>query len=263
MKPVALGSRLALLITASFSALFNIVDPPAAHAAAKVSTCQDPGPRNCTCMHYSYPSGSYIEWRCGDSLPPIGWRGIPPAPSPPPNRGSFGGDGVRKSRSNPPYQPIPSQYAARFAAIKGIAGGKLNGTRVWEIEFPPTFGPDTCTSLFAGNLLGSSGKDLLGSYVEFRFAPPGTPACSADIAFVRRHRHHDPFIVLCPVFFSSENTQAANQALALVLIHELLHVAGQQEDPIPNQATGPSDPPSTYQLSEAVSAACTNPEPLF
>lgn len=230
---------------------------------AKVSVCQDPGPRNCTCLHFSYPMGSYIDWRCGDELPPIGWRSIPPAPSPPPNRGSLGGDGVRKSRSNPPFQAVPGQHVARLSTVRNIAAGKLNGTRVWEIEYPPTFGPDTCTALFSGNLLGMSGKELLSSYVDFRYAPASTPECAADLAFVRRTRHHDPFIVLCPLFFSGENTSAANQNLALVVVHELLHVAGQQEDPVPNQSTGPSDPPSTYQISEAVTAACAAPQPLF
>jgi len=125
---------------------------------------------------------------------------------------------------------------------------------------PRLLGDTTCSALLDDSPLGLSGVQLLSSYVRFRYGPSGTPECAADRAFVRRNQDHDRYVILCRTFFDlAENDLdlAAN-----VIIHELLHVGGHQEDG--STPVGPPDDyPTSQQISEVVTSACSPPVELF
>lgn len=73
---------------------------------------------------------------------------------------------------------------------------------------------------------------------------------NAPIAFVRSV--NDRYVFLCDTFFGFAPSSAS-----LLLIHELLHVAGQLEDL--NGAAGPNNPPSSDAIQDEVENACTSP----
>lgn len=60
---------------------------------------------------------------------------------------------------------------------------------------------------------------------------------------------HEPIIYLCNGFFEQTPELGAQ-----IIIHELLHVAGQSEDGTPE--AGPGDPPHSVDISDAVAQAC-------
>ena len=213
----------------------------------------------CECTDYG-PTAGYTEVRCPTG-PPVGWVAKPPRPPVPPNKGSQRGDGKKKPEQIPaPYQNVLAGRDSELLTIaRDLASIKLR--RVLIDPGPPhLYGDTTCSALFDESPLGQTGAQLLASYVRFRYAPSGTPECAADWAFVRRNQDHDRYIILCRLFFdTAENNPdfAAN-----VLIHELLHVGGQQEDGTIS-AGPPDDYPTTTQLREVVNSACSPPVDLF
>lgn len=240
------------------SLLLALLPTAAAHAGVKVEKCFSGGAL-CDCVEYFSPVAGYKEVRC-PTVPSPGWVSKPPNAPVPSNRGSWRGDGKKRQPIAPhPFSDVPSTYSNLLQNAKNSAAGKLRGLPL-EPNPPHTFGPSTCTALFDGNSLGMAGKDILLSYVQFRFAPGTQPECAADKAWVRLSPPHDPYVILCPTFFDIAHQSPG--AAANVLIHELLHVAGQQEDKTSSSGY-PDDFPTSPQLQDVVDTACTSPQPLF
>jgi hypothetical protein len=61
--------------------------------------------------------------------------------------------------------------------------------------------------------------------------------------------HHDLQVFLCPIFADLPPDRAA-----ITVIHEVLHVAGQQENK--DGVAGPANPPGSVVISENVAEAC-------
>lgn len=234
--------------------------PSAARAAISVSLC---GP-SCICIDYGYPGGSYIEVRCeggGGGGGGGGWTTIPPDPNgPEPDvPGSFGGNGNPGSPAEtPPCNPVVGLLSQKLTQARSLASSKLS----W-VGPPADRHPTTCSLLFRHSPLGLAGKTLLDDSAPFHALfrngqnctlPNGGPSpCSSGVAAVSSCCTHSPYIYLCDSFSNLNQTEGG-----LLLIHELLHVAGQMEDT--TTTTGPGNPPTTNQLNDLVRAACLNPQ---
>ncbi len=234
------------------------VDP----ARANLQACGD-----CICIEWSLDTGIYIEVRCTEASgggADGGWALTPPPTgSVPDNGGSFGGNtNLNPYSSPPPGTSVPSgPKTDKLNSAKSSAGSKLalnchkdpvdQQIKCWET---------TCTSLFANNRTHMPGSQIFGSAVfrygqNFSYLADGvtrTPCqeTNAPIAFVRAI--NDRYIFLCDTFFGF-----APPTASLLLIHELLHVAGQREDL--NGVAGPNNPPSSDAIQDEVENACTSP----
>lgn len=231
--------------------------PSVVSASAKVEPCHHNN-KDCVCTTY-FGSAGYTEVRC-PSEPPVGWVAVPPRPPVAPNSGSWRGDGREKpEQTPPPFLALSTQDLNRLTLAKSTALVKLKKILI-EPGPPRLLGDSSCTALFDESPLGLSGAALLSSYVRFRYVPSGSPECAADYAFVRRDQDHDRYIILCRSFFDLSDSD--RDAAANVVIHELLHVGGQQGDGTTSVGP-PSDYPTSRELSEAVDSACSPPVPIF
>lgn len=111
-----------------------------------------------------------------------------------------------------------------------------------------------CHRLFHGNPMGMGPYNLLADYVIIRNGEgvkdnSGNIPCNLGYPAWTKCCSHSPYIFVCNQFENlPESTAAA------ILIHEVLHVAGQREDT--DTSIGPGDPPNTHQLTEGVRKAC-------
>jgi hypothetical protein len=230
---------------------------PAA-AKVKISLC---GP-DCLCIEYDEDFGTHIEVRCnlsGGGGGEGGWTTIEPGPNEPApdGPGSFGGDGDPGEETTPaPCNPVP--VARQPKLNSAISSAKTRLTRVGP---PENRQPTTCTTLFRNSPLGMPGLTLLDPnapfHAIFRYGenctlPNGDQPCNSGVAAAATCCTHSPYVYICDAFDNRTTTEAA-----LLLIHELLHVAGQKEDT--TTSAGPGDPPTTNQLNDVVRAACLNP----
>jgi hypothetical protein len=220
--------------------------------AAEISLCHV----DCVCIFWTTLAGGTQELRCPIGGFPSGWTngGAPPDGG----GGSWGGPGTGQTPPSPlpgnVLNPITSGYVT---SAKGSAVTKLRGEKVTDPGTRKgTWLPTPCTDLFLNNPLGESGASLLGSYVVFRDGTGTKDAQGVDQCATGAFGawttccQHDPVIFICPAKF---NTSSPSDRIKY-LIHETMHVAGQQEDK--NGTVGPGDPPNSSQINDAVDTAC-------
>jgi hypothetical protein len=207
------------------------------------------------CIDWDRGFSTYLEVRC-PSADDSGWTTDPTGALPPGYGGGGGwrGTGDGETSDNPGTPPKPSlQFAINRA--KDLARQRLKGDSQCCIGGKPYYTPNECTKLFIGNPLGTLGAGLLDNYVNFRdgtgvSGPGGTVPCSSGgTAMWTTCCQHDPDILVC----SSFANLGVNDAAA-IMIHEVLHVAGQPEDTTPT--AGPGDPPTTGEITSRVKDAC-------
>lgn len=228
---------------------------------------------SCTCIEWWDGANSTVEMRCpgssggGSGSSGGGWvstgGGIPD------NDGSFGGGGaIKPPAATPPGGELPPQgpqdtkvkqaktKVTEKLALKCHKDPRTQQNRCWDT---------TCTQLFHNNKtnlpgrnietkvqyrLGQNYSTVVNGRVVFPCQDPLLPA----MAFVDRTRgYHDPYIFLCNSFFALADPSDA----ALILIHEILHTAGQDENR--TNSAGPGDPPSSDSISDVVYNSCVTP----
>jgi len=228
---------------------------PRAEAAAKVYFCTSEGGTPCLCIDWDGPASTYIEVRC----PSAGESGFTTDPNGhlPPGYGGGGGwqgPGGGQTSDNP-GKPTSGELTFAINNAKSIARLRLKGDSECCLAGKPYNVPNECTKLFVGNPLGMLGAGLLDNYVNFRdgtgvHAPDGTVPCnSGGTAMWTTCCAHDPDVMVC----SSYKNLGVNDAAA-IMIHEVLHVAGQPEDATPG--IGPGDFPTTNEITQRVKDAC-------
>jgi hypothetical protein len=218
--------------------------------AAEISLCHV----DCVCIYWTTTTGGIEEVRCPAGGFPSGWTSGGGTPSG--GNGSWAGTGSTTVAPSPlPGNPLSPETYGNVSYAKGKAVTKLRGEKVTDPGTPPgTWIPTECTNLFLNSPLGRSGASLLGSYVVFRDGTGKTDAqgvnqCATGIPAWTTCCQHDPVVYIC----SSFNSLSVSDRVA-TLIHETMHVGGQQEDK--DSTIGPGDPPSAVQISEAVKEAC-------
>jgi hypothetical protein len=210
---------------------------------------------SCVCITWISGASAYIEVRCpteGGSGWTSGSGGTPDGSS-----GSWGGSGNPAS----PPTPLPGNVLdpTTLNAVNGAkqsAISKVRGERVSDPGTPKgTWLPTKCTDLFLNSPLGYTGAYLLGNYLVYRDGTgvkdtAGVDQCALGRAAWTTCCQHDPIVYIC----STQFTRLSPDDRAKILIHEAMHVGGQQEDK--NGSVGPGDPPNTGQISDAVNNAC-------
>jgi hypothetical protein len=198
-----------------------------------------------------FGTGGWAQTNPGNPMPN-------PIPLPPDGPGSFIGNGSpQPPPTEQPCNPIPTEHLSKMETAKALAKSKLTRVKVGSTGGQTL--PTTCTVLFRNSPLGMSGLQLLESYANFRYGqgcdPPGplTNGCGTGSAFTSRGTH-DRNIFVCNSFFNL----GSHEARAEVLIHELLHTAGQDEDGTPYY--GPGNAPTSSQLNGVVHEACSPPQ---
>jgi hypothetical protein len=142
----------------------------------------------------------------------------------------------------------------QVSSARNTAITKLRGEKVPDLK--GVWAPTPCTDLFLNSPLGKTGAFLLGSYVVFRDGTAvkdsqGVDQCSTgSVAAWTSCCQHDPVVFICPVKFE----QSGSDDRIKYLIHETMHVGGQQEDK--DGTVGPGDPPNSDQINQAVDEAC-------
>jgi hypothetical protein len=246
------------------SAIFAVSGP----ADCLVYYICDPGSGDhCICISWTYADQTYSkEWRCPNSN--SGWVNDgppdPPIPPPPsPNDGSYGGGGGMQNPSSPhPGGSLVGRdpLESRVTAAKSDAQGRL---KRWKALDGSTTKETTCSALFFGNKLGLPGRTILGSAI-FRYGQnysvngvfPCTQIPGTYLFFDLTRGHHNPYVFVCDGF-----AQFAGESAGTMVIHEILHMSGQLEDP--DGSLGPGDPPNSNQIQQTVEAACYDPiQPL-
>lgn len=248
--------------------LMAMVGPlPAFGNLASVAVCNG----DCICIGWN----NGVEVRCpdfGSGSGGGGWTTTPPPSGPmPDNNGTFSGNGQIPPASNPaPGQVIPTQptsYTQRLNRAKTAASNML-GLKCHKdpVTQQTTCWETTCTTLFANNPTHQPGRNLQGGviyrmgqgYSVIRNGQPYYPCQDPSLpalAFRDAARGpHDRYVFLCDSFF----LLADPADTGLVLVHEILHFGGQNEDLTP--VVGVGNPPTTNQISDAVEAACTAPQ---
>lgn len=139
--------------------------------------------------------------------------------------------------------------SAKNSAVTKVRGEKVPDLKgVWEAT--------PCTNLFLNSPLGRSGAYLLGSYVVFRDGTglkdsQGVDQCAlGTVAAWTSCCQHDPVVFICPIKFK----QSGPSDRVKYLIHETMHVGGQQEDK--DGTVGPGDPPNSDQINALIEKAC-------
>lgn len=149
-------------------------------------------------------------------------------------------------------ESIPNSDLEKFAEAKSNAL-----TRVRMLGIRDEKRHTSCSVLFQHSPLGLTGGALLGNYALFRYdngTVPGSICGPHTFAWVNGSLG-SRVIFICPSFFN-----IAPPDSSYMLIHELLHVAGQMENL--SVTVGPGDPPTTAQIQQIVEEACANPYEL-
>lgn len=174
------------------------------------------------------------------------------------NPGSWVGDGVQRTGGTAPgpyawASSIPLSVRSKYSVARAIARSKLQ--KKPNPEIPEELEETTCTSLFKHSPLGLSGPYLIDYYAKFIYGqtliPPGKsePPCLTSSAWVYTTPAHTPWVVLCNSFGGMSDTSAAH-----LMIHELLHLAGQDEQRIPDE---PGFQPTSSDINNKVIEACS------
>ena len=264
------AGRLSEPVLRAFLALAMFGSLPVFGNLASVERCQG----DCICVNWN----NGVEVRCPDFGAGSGGGGwTPTAPPPsgpiPDNNGTYNGSGQIPPPSTPaPGQAIPSQptsYVERLNSAKRAASNKLNlRCHKDPITQLPNCWETTCTMLLANNPTHQPGRNLQGSviyrsgqtYSVLKNGQPYFPCQDPDpqmatIVFRDVARGaNDRYVFLCDRFFSFADPADTG----LMLIHEILHFAGQGEDLTP--VVGVGNPPTTNQISDAVIDACEAPQ---
>jgi hypothetical protein len=223
---------------------------PFALTAAEISLCHV----DCVCIFWTTSAGGMQEVRCpaGGSS---GWTngGAPPTGG----SGSWGGSATTKPAPAPlPGNPMNPETTVAVSSAKTTAVNKLRGEKVTDAGTRKgTWLPTRCTDLFLNSPLGEPGASLLGSYVVFRDGSgvkddQAVDQCATGIPAWTTCCQHDPVVYICSDTF--DHLSPSERVVAV--IHETLHVGGQQEDK--NATIGPGDPPNRSQISDAIRNAC-------
>lgn len=212
---------------------------------AKVSRCSfDPA---CLCIEWSGAEGATIEIRCPSGSDDTGgWT----------TTGDFGG---------PTVVPDIVDPEGSWEGTGGFGGPGLLLGKPLTLEEQLDLGnaeffakrminnDPECQKLLAGSPLTENGDWLL-TKIQYRKGEtvPGSLCSKPNVAaFARNVPQHEPIVYLCNLFFFLDAVGAGQ-----VLIHEMLHVAGQSEDS--TQSTGPGDAPSSEAIHDTVTAACNS-----
>lgn len=231
--------------------LFCVSVSSVAEAAVRIYLCTAPGRVDCLCVDWDRGFSTYLEVRCptGDG----GWTTDPTGKDPQPP-GGWRGPGNEQPSDNPGTPP-GGELGFAIAKAKDLAWKRLRGDQNCCIGGKPYYTPNECTKLFLGNELGSLGAGLIQNYVNFRNGEGvkdqkgNVPCNSAGTSAWTTCCNHDPDVLVCDKFKNlSTNDGAA------ILIHEVLHVAGQPEDS--TTTAGPDDPPTSNDITASVKEAC-------
>jgi hypothetical protein len=196
---------------------------PFALTAAEIVFCHE----TCVCLYWQTGGTGYSEVRCPTGLP-SGWT---IGGSTPTGTGSWAGSGTSK----PPPAPLPGNVMnpetySQVQSAKTAAVAKLRGEKVSDLK--GVWLPTTCTDLFLNSPLGKPGAYLLGNYVVLRDGTSVKDSQGADqcalgtVAAWTSCCLHDPVVFICPKKFKESTTSDRIK----YLIHETMHVGGQQED---------------------------------
>lgn len=225
--------------------------PREVSAAIQISFC---GQQNsCVCIDWTGPSSSWIEVRCPQSED-SGWTQDPTGETVNDPDGTWGGPGAEQP-SDEPGSPLSGSLLFSWNLAYNVAENRLRGDSNCCLGGKPYYTPNECTMLFNGNPMGRTGKYLLTEYINPRrgdgvVGPKGKVPCdNAGISVWTTCCQHDPDVFVCSRF---EN-QPRDFAAALV-IHEVLHVAGQREESDPGEE--PLPPPTPAEITDAVREAC-------
>ena len=226
-------------ILGSCAILLSLALP--ANALEAVRCSFDPA---CTCIEWTWDSGTEIEIRCPDEGE-SGWAHRSPTGGTPdiidPN-GSFRGNGLLAGATPQSGEASRDQKAKITEAMKDA------------IQTLQTI--QECAALFANSPLPLDGVTVLnkikwldGQHIQpFNRCdePDGRPAYYASPG------QHVPQIYVCDAI-----TDFSDEAAATLLIHEALHVAGQGEDGTSH--AGPGNYPGSLGISFVVADACNLP----
>lgn len=220
-------------------------------AEAMPSLCGATG--ECVCVTWTGGSSATVEVRCpAGGTDRSGWQigSNPPDGS----GGSWGGSGNPKDPlANAPGTALSGTTSFNASSAKSGATVKLRGEKVPDMK--GVWEPTACTMLFHNNPMGRSGADLMANYVILRDGTgvkdsAGNEPCKSNVAAWTTCCNHDRYVFICPSKFdglSSSQRQA-------ILIHEVMHVAGQMEDG--TTSVGPGDHPTSPNITAEVEAAC-------
>lgn len=229
----------------------------AVDARANVYICgQDDLVNQCICIAWSNNS---FEMRCpasgSDRLPYPGTT----LPSPPPGEGggTWGGNGTPKNA----VSPAPGTAIASGELLLELTRAKDEAKVALRREpFSPDGEPDPkgrtfpskCADLFLETPLGLEGYELLGNgYVVFRGGEGlqdqnGVVQCASGVPAWTTCCDHSKYVFICNSFKMLSARQQTN-----VIIHEVLHVAGQREG-----SGYPASSPSPEQIRDRITSAC-------
>jgi hypothetical protein len=137
---------------------------------------------------------------------------------------------------------------ARKAAFAKLRREKM-------LDAPPgSYEPNDCADLFNEAPWSENGAYIVNNYAVYRNGEgvtdhEGNVPCSEGANAWTRCCNHSKYVFLCARFKSLPAGE-----MARVLIHEALHVAGQNEDH--TYTVSATDAPTTSQISDAVRAVC-------
>jgi hypothetical protein len=222
---------------------------------AMVSLCGEA--RECVCITWISGGSATVEVRCPTGGAPSGWSGTGNPGDADGSSGSYGGSGNPKAPPSPlPGMPLNTTTSQKVSSAKSEAINRLRGEHIVDDGTGKgTWVPTECTDLFLNSPLGKTGAQLLSNYIVFRDGTglrdsAGRTPCSEGAAAWTTCCTHDPVVYICPSQFNA----AGLDARVKYLIHEALHVGGQQEDQ--DTTVGPGDPPNSSQINNDVAAAC-------
>lgn len=239
------------LVGCTLAVLLGSLFPATSEAAIRVYLCTAPGRVDCLCLDWDRGFSTYLEVRCpsGDG----GWTTDPTGGNPQPP-GGWRGPGNGQPSDNP-GNPATGNLGFAISAAKQLAWQRLRGDSNCCLAGKPYYTPNECTKLFLGNELGMLGAQLIQNYVNFRNGEGvkdkdgNTPCSSPTMSAWTTCCNHDPDVLVCDKF---KNLSASDAAA--ILIHEVLHVAGQPEDTTPT--SGPGNAPTTNDITASVTEAC-------
>ena len=243
-----------LFIALGLAILLLLWVAPSLHANATVTVCNS----NCICIYWADGGSAWVDVRCPGDSGWVGAGGVPSLQPTDPLAGSGTWGSGTLSSSQALGMPLPAELLPIVDRARNTAKTKIHGERVYDPEFGKNiFVPNDCTKLFWGSQFSDDGYSLLNSYVVFREGSgvhdpnnPDSVPCSEGKAAWTTCCNFSKYVYICGSNFSSQT--ASHQAM--ILIHEVMHVAGQLENKTGNQ--GDTTPPSPGQIDQAVKDAC-------
>lgn len=255
LRPTNVSVLEKLLLPLAFSMACVILYPSVADAG-KAARC---GAQNeCLCIDWSFEAGSYIEVRCPGGGNTDGWISGQAGPNNPP---TWDGDPDDLTNTRGSWDPNIDEIEfppGRGSAPRERMKDTLNAGK--RIALERLEQDAECKALFQGNPTGHSGIDTF-RMISWRdgngMYPSSQDPCDQGLVFA----WVDASSEKAEAYLCYEFQFLKKDLAAAVLIHEALHIAGQDEDQ--TSWSGPGDPPRSMDISQIVANACNLPEVFY